>query len=85
MCIRDRLSWKPLNFKALRPYRHRVIFIGSFSKTYAMTGWRLGWISAPRRWGEALLKTHQALVSGVAGFAVSYTHLIPATTRPAIL
>ena len=33
-----------------------------------MTGWRLGWISAPRRWGEALLKTHQALVSGVAGF-----------------
>ena len=64
----EQLSWKPLNFKALRPCRHRVIFIGSFSKTYAMTGWRLGWISAPRRWGEALLKTHQALVSGVAGF-----------------
>ena len=48
----EQLSWKPLNFKALRPCRHRVIFIGSFSKTYAMTGWRLGWISAPRRWGD---------------------------------
>ena len=64
----EQLSWQPLNFKVLRPYRHRVIFIGSFSKTYAMTGWRLGWISAPRRWEAALLKTHQALVSGVAGF-----------------
>ncbi len=64
----EQLSWKPLNFKGLRSARHRVIFVGSFSKTYAMTGWRLGWISAPRRWNPALLKTHQALVSGVAGF-----------------
>ena len=25
----------------------RLIYINSFSKTYAMTGWRLGWLAAP--------------------------------------
>src|SRR5690606_25686681 len=27
----------------------RVIAINSFSKTWAMTGWRLGWVAAPAR------------------------------------
>ena len=27
----------------------RVVVINSFSKSWAMTGWRLGWITAPRR------------------------------------
>jgi aspartate aminotransferase len=26
---------------------HRVISVGTFSKTYAMTGWRIGWLVAP--------------------------------------
>ena len=25
----------------------RVLTVGSFSKTYAMTGWRIGWVAAP--------------------------------------
>ena len=55
----EQLSWKPLNFKALRPYRHRVIFIGSFSKTYAMTGWRLGYAAGPAFLIEQMTKIHQ--------------------------
>ncbi len=31
-----------------------VVVINSFSKTWAMTGWRLGWITAPRRVVTAL-------------------------------
>jgi aspartate/methionine/tyrosine aminotransferase len=27
----------------------RVLIVNSFSKTWAMTGWRLGWITTPRR------------------------------------
>lgn len=32
----------------------RVIVINSFSKAWAMTGWRLGWITGPRRFVGAL-------------------------------
>ena len=34
----------------------RVIVINSFSKTWAMSGWRLGWITAPPRLGEVFEK-----------------------------
>jgi aspartate aminotransferase len=32
---------------SLREYRERMVIIGSLSKTYAMTGWRLGYGLAP--------------------------------------
>lgn len=32
---------------SLRDYRERIVIIGSLSKTYAMTGWRLGYALAP--------------------------------------
>ena len=32
---------------SLREYRERMLIIGSLSKTYAMTGWRLGYALAP--------------------------------------
>src|ERR1700737_3098293 len=32
---------------SLRQYRERMVIIGSLSKTYAMTGWRLGYTLAP--------------------------------------
>jgi len=32
---------------SLREYRERMVIIGSLSKTYAMTGWRLGYALAP--------------------------------------
>ena len=35
--------------------RSRLCIAGSFSKTYAMTGWRLGYSLAPREWTKAML------------------------------
>lgn len=36
--------------------RSRLCIAGSFSKTYAMTGWRVGYALAPADWTRAMLK-----------------------------
>ena len=36
--------------------RARLCIAGSFSKTYAMTGWRIGYALAPTEWTKAMLK-----------------------------
>lgn len=36
--------------------RDRLCIAGSFSKTYAMTGWRMGYALASREWTRAMLK-----------------------------
>ena len=36
--------------------RERLCIAGSFSKTYAMTGWRVGYALAPTEWTKAMLK-----------------------------
>ncbi len=36
--------------------RARMCIAGSFSKTYAMTGWRVGYALAPREWTREMLK-----------------------------
>jgi aspartate aminotransferase len=36
--------------------RERLCIAGSFSKTYAMTGWRMGYALAPVEWTKAMLK-----------------------------
>jgi aspartate aminotransferase len=36
--------------------RSRLCIAGSFSKTYAMTGWRIGYALAPAEWIKAMLK-----------------------------
>ena len=39
--------------------RERTILIGGFSKTFAMTGWRVGYTAANPDFIEAMLKVHQ--------------------------
>jgi aminotransferase len=39
--------------------RDRTILMGGFSKAYAMTGWRLGWVAAPAEISAAIRKIHQ--------------------------
>ena len=39
--------------------RERTILVSGFSKAFAMTGWRLGYLCAPRPAAEQLLKLHQ--------------------------
>jgi len=39
--------------------RERTIVVSGFSKAFAMTGWRLGYLAAPKELCSALLKIHQ--------------------------
>lgn len=39
--------------------RERTIIASGFSKAYAMTGWRLGYICAPAAWTKQMIKLHQ--------------------------
>jgi aminotransferase len=46
-------------FAALPGMRERTVLLGGFSKSYAMTGWRLGWLAAPAALTEAVRKVQQ--------------------------
>ena len=46
----------------------RVIVCNSFSKTWMMTGWRLGWLVAPEGTGEQFADLVEVAHSGVAPF-----------------
>ena len=50
---------KHVCFAELPGMRERTIVINGFSKSYAMTGWRLGWVMAPREMLQPLVKIHQ--------------------------
>ncbi|MBE5103240.1 aminotransferase [Priestia aryabhattai] len=44
---------------SLKGMKERTIIISGFSKGFAMTGWRLGYICAPTEIAKAMLKIHQ--------------------------
>jgi aminotransferase len=44
---------------ALPDMRERTVLLGGFSKAYAMTGWRLGYLAAPTEIAGAVRKIHQ--------------------------
>ncbi|MDA8217646.1 MAG: aminotransferase class I/II-fold pyridoxal phosphate-dependent enzyme [Dehalococcoidales bacterium] len=46
-------------FSSLPGMHDRTILLGGFSKSYAMTGWRIGYAAAPADILEAMLKIHQ--------------------------
>jgi aspartate aminotransferase len=47
---------KRFSVGSLREYRDRMVIVGSLSKTYAMTGWRLGYALAPAPVVNAMAK-----------------------------
>ena len=63
--IYDRLaygSYRHRAFSALPGMHDRTILMGGFSKAYAMTGWRIGWMAAPPPVIEGILKIHQYVI-----------------------
>jgi aminotransferase len=48
-----------VSIAALPGMRERTILLDGFSKAYAMTGWRIGYVAAPVHILEAMLKVHQ--------------------------
>ncbi|MCK0472697.1 aminotransferase [Halalkalibacter sp. APA_J-10(15)] len=50
---------KHVSFAALPGMKNRTILIQGFSKAFAMTGWRLGFVLAPPDLLAAMLKIHQ--------------------------
>ncbi len=59
---------KPVSAAAFPEYRDRVLLVNSLSKTYAMTGWRIGYLAAPREVIENALKASQNSITCVAPF-----------------
>ena len=59
--IYDRMTYgvEHTCFPSLPGMKERTILIGGWSKTYAMTGWRVGWACAPADILEAMMKVHQ--------------------------
>ena len=45
-----------------------ILYVNTFSKNWAMTGWRVGWISAPPQLGQVIENLIQYSTSGVAAF-----------------
>jgi aminotransferase len=60
--IYDRLAYGTYRhraFSSLPGMRERTVLMGGFSKAYAMTGWRVGWMCAPAPILEGIVKVHQ--------------------------
>ncbi len=50
---------KHVSIASLPGMRDRTIYINGFSKAYAMTGWRLGYVCAPEVILQQMMKIHQ--------------------------
>jgi aspartate aminotransferase len=49
--------------------RERVLIVGSFSKTYAMTGWRVGYAVGPLAWIREMIKVQSHSTSNPTSIA----------------
>jgi len=48
-----------VSIAAMPGMRERTVLLDGFSKAYAMTGWRIGYVAAPKYILEAMVKIHQ--------------------------
>jgi aspartate/methionine/tyrosine aminotransferase len=57
---------KHISLATLDGMRERTITINALSKTYSVTGWRVGWAIAPPEVSSAIRKVHDFLTVGAA-------------------
>ena len=60
---------KPFSIASARDSKDRVIIIGSVSKTFAMTGWRIGYTLAPEALIQAIIKVQSQSTSNPTSIA----------------
>lgn len=60
---------KPFSVASLQGGKERLIIVGSCSKTYAMTGWRVGYALAPQQLVAAMNKLQSQSTSNVTTMA----------------
>src|SRR5215207_3110200 len=61
-------SEKPISAAAFEGAKGRTLLVNSLSKSYAMTGWRVGYLAAPQAVIENALKASQNSITCVAPF-----------------
>jgi aminotransferase len=87
--IYDRLVYAAphTTFSSLRGMRDRTIIVGGFSKDYAMTGWRLGFVLAPPDILAAMRKVHQYTIMSAptTGQVAAITALTDPRAEEAVL
>jgi aspartate aminotransferase len=59
---------KSFSIGSLREFKERIIVLGSLSKTYAMTGWRLGYALGPSAVVSAMAKLQSQCTSNPTSF-----------------
>lgn len=52
-------SGRHVSITQIQGMRERTVLVNGFSKAFSMTGWRLGYLAAPRPLCEQMLKIHQ--------------------------
>jgi aminotransferase len=72
-CITDEIyehilydSTEHISMARIEGMRDRTIVINGMSKTYSVTGWRVGWALAPPETTQAIRKVHDFLTVGAA-------------------
>ena len=60
---------KPFSIASVKDAKNRLIIIGSVSKTFAMTGWRIGYTLAPEPLIQAIIKVQSQSTSNPTSIA----------------
>ena len=68
--IYERLIYeKPhISIASLPGMKERTVTLNGFSKTYSMTGWRIGYLAAPAEWVTLFNKIHQVNTTSATSF-----------------
>ncbi len=64
----DHIVYEPKSYTSalsIADLANRLIYVQTFSKTYAMTGWRIGYVAAPADLAPACSRIHRTLVGPV--------------------
>ncbi|MFW5949011.1 MAG: pyridoxal phosphate-dependent aminotransferase [Halolamina sp.] len=68
----------PVGLAALTDHPEHVLTVGSCSKTYAMTGWRVGWLGGPQVVIDEVTKIHES-TTACAGSVAQHAALAALT------